>query len=1033
MKKAKQPSKAKAPAKNSKAIKQPPKVDTPLAKLKAELFGKKEKIKMPKFELKEPSKIIVLPEGRESIKYALIEPFAFAEIKKAGGKDLVYSIAEPQLSKDEQKAYDQIVGGLMEILDVELSSIKDHQEALKYLMEKAEDVAEELGIKLKDESYRKILYYIYRNLIGFNEIEAILKDPYVEDISCDGTGIPIYVVHRKYGSVKSNIVFKDENALKDFVVKLAERAGRFISYAEPLLDGTLPDGSRVQASFSKDVTSKGPTFTVRKFSEEPFSPVELIKNGTCSEDVFAYLWLAVESGASVLIAGGTATGKTSMLNALSMFIPSASKIVSIEDSVTGDSKIIIKENNKIRNITIKDFVDNKIKAEVMSINERGKIVWTKPSAYLKHEVNKDIYEIITSTGRRIKVTEDHSLFTLGENKILMEIKPTKLKPKKSFIAVPRILPIECQKTKEINLMGHLGIFKEDFLQGESLKSLFRKYSADDLKVAKKRYIWWKKHNIIKIEEFMKLYHEFSYEELKCLRIKSKNRSSIPVIFDISKEFLEFCGLWLGDGCYDNHNRNAVIISNMDKECRQIVDYIASYLNSNYSIMNDKGVSLRIHSTVFYKFMKMVLRFEGYSDTKKIPNLIFNLSNEQIKPFIRGYFSADGCPKKYEITCASQSYELLEDLQSLLLRLGIVSRIQHAPRKDKCMQMSISSSENIEKFKEISFLQNRKDKKLRMYNSKAHHTVSDIIPLTKNLMNELAAISKVKMQYPYLKEWQHIGRNYMQRIAPEASKFNDMSHTDILWDKVISVKRISSENVEVFDLSVPKYEKFLCNNIFVHNTRELNLPHENWIPSVTRPAFSKGYGEITLFDLLKSAFRQSPDYVIVGEVRGQEAYVMFQGMSAGMPSIGTFHAGKVEDVLNRLQSPPINLSPALIESLDLIVVMVHAREKGENARRMKEIVEIESIDTKTGTARTNRVYNWEPAEDTFGYAGTSWLVQKISQLKGRAIEDLEVDLKNRKRILEWMKKSDVVRFRDVSKIVSDYQRDPEEVLKRLKIK
>src|SRR3989338_11046437 len=121
---------------------------------------------------------------------------------------------------------------------------------------------------------------------------------------------------------------------------------------------------------------------------------------------------------------------------------------------------------------------------------------------------------------------------------------------------------------------------------------------------------------------------------------------------------------------------------------------------------------------------------------------------------------------------------------------------------------------------------------------------------------------------------------MQRIAPVGSEFNDLSHNDILWDKVKQIKIVGSDETEVFDLSIPGYEKFLCNNIFVHNTRELNLPRENWLPSVARSAIGTGtVGEVDLFKLLKNSFRQNPDYVIVGEVRGKEAFVLFQGMAS----------------------------------------------------------------------------------------------------------------------------------------------------------
>ncbi len=518
-----------------------------LAKSKAEASKKEIKFAPPKFKIGGTLPLIVLPEKTKDFKYTLLPPFASVHLKwDDEEKELVYNLNEPSLDDKEKEIYDTILKGLIEVVDVDLSAIRKREEVIKYVEDKVKGILEEYDLSLKDETYLKIMYFIYRNFIGFNEIEAVMHDPYIEDISCDGVGVPLYIVHRKYGSLKTNIIFKDSKYLTDFVVKLAERSGRFISYSEPLLDGSLPDGSRVQASFSKDVTTRGPTFTIRKFIEEPLSPIDLISNGTVNSEVLAFLWLAVEAGSSILVSGGASTGKTSFMNVLSIFIPPAAKIVSVED-----------------------------------------------------------------------------------------------------------------------------------------------------------------------------------------------------------------------------------------------------------------------------------------------------------------------------------------------------------------------------------------------------------------------------------------------------------------------------------------------------TRELNLPHENWIPSVTRAGFAKGYGEVTYFDLLREAFRQSPDYVIVGEVRGEEAYVMFQGMAAGMPAMGTMHAGKVEDVIHRLETPPINLSPTLIDTLDLVVIMTHAKEKGESARRVKEIVEIESVDPKTGTARTNKVYGWLSSDDSFEYRGYSWLFQEISKLKGLSMDDLDKEFSRRRKVLDWMKSKKITHFKDVARVIAEYYKDPENILKQIK--
>ncbi|MEK6890511.1 MAG: ATPase, T2SS/T4P/T4SS family [Nanoarchaeota archaeon] len=962
------------------------------------------------------------------VRYTVTSPYATIHIYWDPKEfELKYDIEEPLLNDSEKKTLFDIEEGMKELINLNVVVEKTKEAIIEYIDKTAKLLINELNMKVSEDAYEKIFYYLYRDFVGMNEIDALINDYFIEDIECNGVDTPIYIVHRIYRNIKTNIRFTNMDDLASFVEKLSQRAGKYISYASPILDGTLPDGSRVNATYTKDISSKGPTFTIRKFTSLPWTPIQLISFNTLSPEMLAYFWILIQYKSNILIAGGTSSGKTTLLNAVSFFIPPEARVVSIEDSVTGDSKIIIKEKEKIRNIAIKEFVEKKIDAEVMTLDKDGKILFVKPSQYIKHKVKKDIYEVLTATGRKVKVTKDHSLFSLDGNE-LKDIKPTELEENKSFIAVPRSLPIEGNEVNEINLMDNLEDFKEDFIYGDPIKKVFEKYKKLDFNVAKEKYRWWKGRNIIKISDFLKVKYEFSYEELKNLRIKSKNTGSIPMIFPITKEFLEFCGLWIGDGSYDNYNKNSVIISNVDKGCIDIFKKIAQTLDLNYSSMNDGGVSLRIHSTVFYKLMKFVLGFGGYSNTKKVPDFIFNLSNQQINHFIRGYFSADGCVKKYEVSCASQSYELLEGIQTLFLRNGIISRINDFERKDKCMNMSISSSENISKFKEIGFLQERKNEKLNLINFKATHSSTDIIPINGEKIKELGRISGVNMGN-YLNSPSNIGRNYMQQIAPIGSEFNDLSHTDILWDRVKKVSKISSEEIEVFDLSIPNYEKFICNNIFVHNTRELNLPRENWLPSVSRSAIGVGtIGEVDLFQLLKNSFRQNPDYVIVGEVRGQEAFVLFQGMASGHASISTIHADSVDTVIKRLETPPIELSPTLINTLDCVAIMNHAIVKKEQTRRLSSIVEVINVNIN-GIAMTNTPFIWNPVDDKFYFKKDSKVFDKIKRRYGLTDDYLQQEFIQRAKLLYEMYRRKTFDFYEIQKVVNEYYKNPNEVLKR----
>ncbi|MFH0832598.1 MAG: type II/IV secretion system ATPase subunit [Candidatus Aenigmatarchaeota archaeon] len=507
---------------------------------------KSEQSKYPRFAI-EPSGIIPVLSKDElkekTTSYPLIKPYAYADIRfDQSENSLVYFVVEPELNDFEKHVISKLKEGLLQVIDISLKDIKKEDKMIDFLEGNINKLLDEYDFSLNEKEYLKIMYFIYRDFVGLNDIEPLLCDPYIEDIGCDGFNVPLYVVHQRYGSLKTNIIYPDENELKEFVTKLAERCDRFISYAEPMLDGALPDGTRVHASLAGDVTTRGPTFSIRKFRDEPFTPADIIRLNTASPELLAYIWFVVENGVNILIVGGVATGKTSLLNCISMFIPSEAKIVSIED-----------------------------------------------------------------------------------------------------------------------------------------------------------------------------------------------------------------------------------------------------------------------------------------------------------------------------------------------------------------------------------------------------------------------------------------------------------------------------------------------------TRELSLPHENWIPGVARTGFTgTGVGEVTMFDLLKESFRQNPDYLVVGEIRGKEAYVMFQSMASGHPSISTMHSGSVDDVVSRLRTEPISLPPGLIQLLDLVIIMVHAREKGKSARRVKEIVEIQSIDSETGFARTNKVFTWTPSQDTFEYHGDSWVLHKISTEKGITMNDIVRDIAKRKKFINWMVEKNITNMNEIAKYIETYRRSPEKI-------
>lgn len=272
------------------------------------------------------------PENFEIIEQGWIsKPFVLVTIlfnKKTHRK--LYFVSEPELNDFEKALLNRIMDTLkVFLLDQPIDFSKLDKEFILY--NNFIKILNIYGISLDARSIQKIWYYIKVNYVGYGKLDVLLSDPMIEDISCVGADTPVYLYHRKYTNVETNIFFEEEE-LNEMVLKLAQISGKSISIGYPIMNARLPDGSRLEATLGKEVTTRGGTITIRKFREEPFTPTELIKYGTYNIEIMSYLWLAVENNKSIIIVGGTASGKTTTLNAISLFIPSESKIISIEDT-----------------------------------------------------------------------------------------------------------------------------------------------------------------------------------------------------------------------------------------------------------------------------------------------------------------------------------------------------------------------------------------------------------------------------------------------------------------------------------------------------------------------------------------------------------------------------------------------------------------------------------------------------------------------------------------------------------------------------
>ncbi|WP_268542943.1 type II/IV secretion system ATPase subunit [Candidatus Nitrosotenuis cloacae] len=267
-----------------------------------------------------------------------------------------YVIIEPQMSKRDELNFKVIKKLLVSELDISLNHIKTKKEAARELKNKILYLIKKYNIEIPTRNLSKITYYAVRDFVYLGKIEPLMRDHMIEEISCDGTNIPLYVWHREFESVPTNITYENEDDLNNFVQKMSYVGGKHASLANPIVDASLPDGSRINLTLGSEITRRGSTFTIRRFRADPITIIDLIKFRTISVYEAAYLWYAVENNSTMLVAGGTASGKTTLLNSLSSFIRPGQKIVSIEDT----HELNLLHENWIPAVSRQNFTDGQI-------------------------------------------------------------------------------------------------------------------------------------------------------------------------------------------------------------------------------------------------------------------------------------------------------------------------------------------------------------------------------------------------------------------------------------------------------------------------------------------------------------------------------------------------------------------------------------------------------------------------------------------------------------------------------------------------
>ncbi len=843
-------------------------------------------------------------------------------------------------------------------------------------LELLRDIASLRRFNFSQEKLEELAQILTRYTTGLGVLELLLADSKIQDIHINSPlgEQPLFIIHQEFEECETNIIPTKEDGER-WSTRFKLLSGRPLDEANPVLDTeiSVPGGVARVAAIGPRVSPEGLAFAFRRHRFEPWTFPLFIQNRFFDPLTAGLLWFFTTYGRTLLVAGTRGSGKTSLLGSLMLQVIPYYRILTVEDSVTGDCELLVEKNDKLQKTTIGHLVDSQMEKygkkvslsyheilddnheniKVFSMDNKGKIELVPVNSFIRHKTNKQIFEIRTRTGRSIKVTGDHSLFTIGKDGKICPIVTKDLKIG-SYIATPRILPTSHQTIEHIQLTDYLEKLQKLYVQGESLAPLIKRHLSEikeiaaRMKYSKGAVQGWKRNNILPIRVCTKM---DAIEIPEDVMLKAaRGARSIPAKLELNKDILEFFGMWIADGCYDDRS---VIISATDPATRALVERVGNMLNMPVKWHSD-GWSLMLNSRVLKQIME-ALDFKGNAYTKRVPGWIFSLSKEQKAAFLRGVFSGDGHISKSEFVIALVSERLLRDIQTLLLEFGIVSKISRQVKKDLTYRCTIGAVKWLRPLADnIGFLQPERNQILQAVAGRlSYHDTLDVVPLSGELK---AGLSPVLGYHDYVYRGYNLGREKLRSIvgSQEISKDNTqlddlgaLSDSDIFWDEVAEIKESPKEEY-VYDLSIFGNESFVCENIVAHNTYELPIEalrklNYNVERMKSRSVITKVELELPAEEAIRTALRMGDSCLFIGEVRSREAIALYEAMRIGALAnvvAGTIHGESAYGVFDRVVND-LGVPATSFKATDLIIVAnkIRSADGLRSFRRVTEVTEV----------------------------------------------------------------------------------------------
>jgi len=923
------------------------------------------------------------PPGEPVAKYKVWD--TDVEIFKVPGKiRYIYHVVPPEFKLNEEEY--TLLDAARRILEerrpkeLEVSEQEKMRELFYNLsLDLLRDLSEEMGKGFDVTQIEKLAGILTRYTAGLGILEILLRDDKIQDVFINSPmgNLPIFINHQEFEECETNLVPTREDGDR-WATRFKLISGRPLDEANPVLDAevTVPGGVARIAAINPRLSPDGLGFALRRHRFKPWTFSLFLKEKFMNSLFGALMWFLASYGRTYLIAGSRGAGKTSLLGSTMLQILPYYRILCVEDSVTGDCEILYKRNGTMRREKIGNMIDSLIEKygskhtikgheildknqeniKVFSVDSDEKVVLADVSAFIRHKVEKEIFEIRTRTGKKIRVTGDHSLFTVGNNGGTEAIKCKDFKIN-DFIATPRTLFINNKPVEKIKLKDYPEFIKDVYILGEPIKKFiekkfeFAKSIAKKMNYSKSVPSHWKRTGIAPGKVFAEMTKGMETDKL--FFKTDKNSKPLPLEIELDKDILTLIGLWLADGCYD---KNAVILSVTDEPTREIVKNVANKLGLKTRMHSD-GFSLVICSSSLKLLMQKIFKLEGNAYTKRIPEWIFSLSKEQIASVLRGLYSGDGYIAKAEVGISLASENLIKDIQTLLLPFGIIGRINRISPRDKTQSLRISSIKTLKPFLEnIGFLQGERNKYVKgLCRKKSTHDTTDIIPLSVELKKSISNFYGDFNNYDYIKRNNNIGREKLNEIITKMRAdggdvlelLNTLANSDIFWDQITDIRKQTITDY-VYDLSVPINENFVCENIFAHNTLELPIEQlrsfgYNIERLKSRSVITRVELELPAEEVVRTALRLGDSCLFIGEIRSREAKALFEAMRIGaMANVvaGTIHGESAYGIFDRIVND-LGVPPTSFKATDLVVVCNKLKTPDglKTFRRITEVTEV----------------------------------------------------------------------------------------------